>query len=81
MIPEFNDNQCFLIKNKEEFEVFYPRMWSASRIPYEDWIDKYNPGFPLYLEWGESVTRGRCLGIIHRPIGTWSGNPLKVLQF
>ena len=86
MMLNFNTDQCVLIENREQYESIYHHMRSANTYSsLSEWESVYGKitkdDFPFYLQWSESVTRGRSIGRISEPKNTWTKKPLEILTF
>lgn len=62
---EIADNEVVEINNKQEFEIIYENLRSASSMTCEEWLRDYGlPNFPIWLQCVYSVTRGYSIGFI-----------------
>jgi len=79
----FNNNQCVLIENREQYLLYYPQTRSAKwhGMSLDDWEEKFGKlQHPFYIENSYHVTKGHSIGRIHKPIGTWSREHLEILK-
>jgi hypothetical protein len=82
----FNDNQCVLIENREQYEQVYHYMASAKRYnSLSEWEGTHGylseNKFPFYLSYANSVTRGSFISRVYEPKNIWNNQPYEVLTF
>lgn len=66
-------HECVKIETKEQYNQICHHLRNARERTVE--LEQ-----PIYLEYAQSVN-GMSIGIIHNPVGTWSGEPLRVKTF